>query len=1137
MKIKHKLVSCMITIILALILISCQINENEPDVVKYTVVVDGQSYVVLSGESLPNIEEPTKNGYMFLGWFDGENLFDIKKPIDKDYQIVSKFEIIINRYSISLVLNDSVYEGSHELSFLENEIVVLDNPIKEGYDFLGWFIDNDFNEKFNLKYLNNDITIYAKFQKIDNDNLNAGSYLESIYALFNDPEPSKAKAYYKNNNEEDWNLVDKELIRHSIKDNYNSRVDIVGLKKGYYDLKIVTSLEETLIKENIYTDEHDRSGYAHFKYNEGIGGYKDDGTIKENAFIIYVTEENKNDIQIPGVNKIGLGWILNNAQYSKQGSSTYNLADSNESISKINYPLIIRFIGKVTAPLGVTGYDSLINGGSVGDNGNLVRIKDANHITIEGIGEDAVIEGWGFHFMASNKNRGIGFHARNLTFDKYPEDAIGLEGVQESGKLTAPVQRGWMHHLTFLPGYSSNPAESDKAFGDGSLDIKRGEYFTISYTKFIGAHKTNLVGASDDNLQYHITYHHNWWQNNASRIPLARKANIHMYNNFFEITDDNPNEPSYAQNTRANAYIFSEANYFYGTKSPSDVRSGAIKSYNDVKYSTYNLDGSIKALNRNQAVSSGNLYENFDTNKDVFYYDDINQKTSVKYLTDAITARKDVVEYAGTYKVYKTDLEKIRISDITPINITENINVTTMQKINKGEPLLVFKIDQSATFKMVEDGSSTSPVLVDIYGKTILLGTGSAQLEKGIYVLESSISHGASKSKSQAKESGLNSYSITLDSEEQSKIRIENYHKSIEDIGYDFSYSIETLNKLNIAKDNYNNLKDNEKLLINNTELTNLFSLYYEEGRIYFESKIDQIDLLNPDFDEIITIRNEYEKSLEEVKKLVSNIHILNEAEEILTSNQISYLNKQISQINDFENIHNLTLTKLKEKHKIYQDLLILYMNLNNDKKLLIEDIDKLNSITFVIEKIILVNEFIIFIDNIDLAFIDMSKYDDFMLYYKIYLNLEENEKEKFTEEQLNKIEKLYDIYTLNKGKTYYFIPEMGVNTDNYFAYLGDAFINNAGTFEVDGNLLTNAIKLNSSATLSFQTEHEIILILYVKTRSNQSDGSININGTIYQIESTNTLTKIEVVLPVGEHIIKRANRELALYYVEIIKK
>ena len=113
--------------------------------------------------------------------------------------------------------------------------------------------------------------------------------------------------------------------------------------------------------------------------------------------------------------------------------------------------------------------------------------------------------------------------------------------------LTASVERCWIHNCEFYVPHIANPAESDKAEGDGACDFKRGMYFTNSYCYYEGYHKTNLVGASDSNLQYMLTYHHNYWKDCESRGPLARKANIHMYNNIFD------GQTSYCMNTRADA--------------------------------------------------------------------------------------------------------------------------------------------------------------------------------------------------------------------------------------------------------------------------------------------------------------------------------------------------------------------------------------------------------------------------------------------------------------------------------------------------------------------------------------------------------------------------------------------------------
>lgn len=728
---------------------------------EYKVIIDDVEYSIKE-KSLINIIPKEIYGKVFLGYYENDILFDyLNVRVTRDITLVSKYRDA-EKYTINLNLDGGSYEGQTNPSFYENEKVELNNPIKENYIFVNWYLDSNYTTLFTLEYLTNDIDLYALY-KLDTQSiadLEFGSNYESMYAIFEDSNIDLVKIQYKEKNSEQYLDVDKELIR--IISNNKIRVDIVGLKQGLYDLKITTSNKKVFDLNDIYVEKLDRSGYAHFNYTNGIGAYNDDGTLKKDAVVVYVTEENKDTIEIPNVSQKGIGWILNNSQYSKNGSNTYNQTQALNSISSINYPLNIRIIGKVTSPEGLTEFNSTINGGTEGDNGHMARIKNANNITIEGIGEDAMIYGWGIHFIASTNGRGIGFEVRNLTFDKYPEDALGMEGVQEGGVLTVPVLRGWIHNNTFMQGYCANPAESDKAEGDGSLDIKRGEYFTVSYNKFINAHKTNLVGSGDTSLQYNITYHHNWWFNSGSRIPLARQANIHMYNNVFEISDDNTNEISYVQNTRANAYIFSEANYFYGTKNPYLVEGGAIKAYNDILYSWYGDYKATVVTDREEKVISGNKYENFDTNPDVFYYDQVNKVSKVERLTDAITARMEVYMYSGTYYDYKDlSYDVCKVTNITPTLITSNVIVNNATKITKGTPLLVFEIENNAVFEM-EANASVLPTLVDIYGKEYLRGTGSINLTPGIYILESSISHGASKGKSQAKDSGVSKYSIIL---------------------------------------------------------------------------------------------------------------------------------------------------------------------------------------------------------------------------------------------------------------------------------------------------------------------------------------------------------------------------------------
>lgn len=406
------------------------------------------------------------------------------------------------------------------------------------------------------------------------------------------------------------------------------RVDLLGLKPGTYSITLDTT-KGKVTQSGIVVGQQDRSGYAHFNYDEGVGAYTDGGELKVNAKVIYVTEENKNTVTVTskdGTTVKGIGNILNSVGQDVGGGKTANggtKANTNAGIIKKlaedGTPLVIRIVGDVTAPEGLTAYDSTDFGGSVGDNGFMARMKSGKNITIEGVGNDATVNGWGFHFMAESSAPELGksFEVRNIAFRNVPEDCIGFEGVQEGSNLTATIERCWVHNCEFYVPHISNPAESDKAEGDGACDFKRGQYFTNSYCYYEGYHKTNLVGSSDDSLQYHLTYHHNYWKNCESRGPLARQADIHMYNNVFD------GQSSYCASVRANSYIFSEYNaYVNECKDPVLLKSGGVfKSYNDARISLKKgakYEGT-DVTSRTEKVSNNNKFSDFDTNSSVSY--------------------------------------------------------------------------------------------------------------------------------------------------------------------------------------------------------------------------------------------------------------------------------------------------------------------------------------------------------------------------------------------------------------------------------------------------------------------------------------------------------------------------------------
>ena len=364
-------------------------------------------------------------------------------------------------------------------------------------------------------------------------------------------------------------------------------MDIVGLQAGDYNVSLTTSKGE-ITKSGIKVTAQDRSGYAHFKYTDGVGAYTDSGELKQDAIILYVTDENKDTVSVTskdGTTVTGIGNILNSAGQDMgdgktSGGSTVTNTNSGiiQKLAEDGTPLVIRIVGNVTAPSGLTAYNTTDYGGLKGDNGFMARMRSGKDITIEGIGTDACINGWGLHFICeeSAPEFGKNFEVRNLAFRNVPEDAVGMEGVQANGVVTASVERCWIHNNEFYVPNIEKPAESDKKQGDGACDFKRGQYFTNSYNYYEGYHKTNLVGANDSNLQYNISFHNNYWKDCAARGPMARKANIHLYNNIYEHQTD------VGQDSRADSYFFSEYNLFENCDDCTVIKSGGtIKSFND----------------------------------------------------------------------------------------------------------------------------------------------------------------------------------------------------------------------------------------------------------------------------------------------------------------------------------------------------------------------------------------------------------------------------------------------------------------------------------------------------------------------------------------------------------------------------
>ncbi|HPD59726.1 MAG TPA: T9SS type A sorting domain-containing protein, partial [Paludibacteraceae bacterium] len=376
-------------------------------------------------------------------------------------------------------------------------------------------------------------------------------------------------------------------------------------------------------------------GFA-FQGSRVPGAYKSDGTLKDNAVILYITESNKNSVSmtVTGATTnpcVGLQSILDGF---KKGKDTR--------------PLSVRLIGQIT------DLDYMLNGDIVIENNN----NASSYITFEGIGDDAVADGWGLRIKnASNiEVRNLGF----MNCDSEEGDDVSLQ--QNNDYI-------WVHNCDFF--YGAAGSDADQIKGDGALDCKKSTYVTFSYNHFWDCGKCNLLGLSEGTTSgLFITYHHNWYDHSDSRHPRVRYYSTHVYNNYYD------GNAKYGVGSTTGASVFVEGNYFRNCKYPmliskqgtdiyqssgtfSGEDGGIIKAFNnymtgqnrfvaygssDFANSTVDFDAYVVA-SRSETVPStvktkqgSNTYNNFDTDASVMY----------QYTADTPEqAKEKVMQYAG----------------------------------------------------------------------------------------------------------------------------------------------------------------------------------------------------------------------------------------------------------------------------------------------------------------------------------------------------------------------------------------------------------------------------------------------------------------------------------------------------------
>lgn len=356
------------------------------------------------------------------------------------------------------------------------------------------------------------------------------------------------------------------------------RADALGLAAGEHTMKVCAISGDTTSdysSAKMTVVDHDRSGFAFApSATTTPGAYKADGTLKDNAIVLYVTGATAKTVsytQVKGTNATA--------------DATYTgLQDilSESSLKKLTVPLDIRIIGTIK----LSEMDSIASS----DEGLQIKTTTDCGITVEGVGHDAAVYGFGFLIRKANY-----VEVANLGVFNFIDDGISVD--TDNSYL-------WIHNNDI--SYGAVGSDSDQAKGDGSLDFKKSTYSSLAYNHFWDSGKCNLLDASASSSggSNYLSYHHNWYDHSDSRHPRIRNATaVHVYNNYYD------GNAKYGVGVTSGSSAFVEGNYFRNANDPmmsslqgtdaqgsgtfSGEEGGSIKAYNNfyTGNSNYASDG------------------------------------------------------------------------------------------------------------------------------------------------------------------------------------------------------------------------------------------------------------------------------------------------------------------------------------------------------------------------------------------------------------------------------------------------------------------------------------------------------------------------------------------------------------------
>ena len=550
-----------------------------------------------------------------------------------------------------------------------------------------------------------------------------GAWYESAYATWEEIEGAHSyQVFYSGVGLADV-PVDEPLIRR-YPDEY--RVDVPGLEPGSYTLRILALNEKQEEMSHCTTDLLEVKAFKRegFAFTEGVvpGAYQSNGRLKDGVKILYVSHENINQVSCEvsdGKKKImytGLGNIL--TAYSKGRDKT---------------PLLIRVIGCIKA----ADFEGLKDGNYLNFQGYNNSDRMLENITLEGIGKDATLHGFGVCFKRTK-----GIEVRNLGIMLFGDDGISMD---------TDNYHNWIHHNDIF--YGATGSDADQVKGDGSIDLKyRSTRINIDYNHFFDSGKVmGCGGATKEEVNLILSFHHNWFDHTDSRCPRLNHSTAHIYNNYY----DGVSVYGIGCTEVSNAFI--EANHFRNCQRPmmiagqgtdriyasnpdkgtfSGQTGGMSKAFNNkvegdieirLLYQTDNAEQydawlvssrEEKLPETAKAYKGGWVYDNFDTSEDMY----ISYPDAPEDVADIVTqsaGRLEGGDIKWTFDNEKDDRNHDLNTELKNVLLSYQSRLMAIQGISSPSTALAAPCI-----------NETQATYFDLQGRSI------AEPEKGVYLMK-----------------------------------------------------------------------------------------------------------------------------------------------------------------------------------------------------------------------------------------------------------------------------------------------------------------------------------------------------------------------------------------------------------------